>query len=451
MKKNIAIYLAIFSLLFIGVSCSSDDDENVVTGSPYAFISSFAINNIVCPFHDVTVDGNDTIVEKTVSGDEFKFVVNQRTKEVYNIDSLTYGTRIDKVSSSLSYTGVPYRYDAETGDYVYYYSTDSIDFTSPLSVYIASTDGSYKNYYTIKLNVHQVDPDLLVWKSFALDSSVAALAPVRVIENDGSLYLFAMNLSGDAFVAVMKDPDSQSWELFPVNLTSADLSSVQLFKGAFYMLADGVLYSSVDAVEWAVAANENLVSLLAVSEGDDGMWVATSENILYTTDGTSFTVAEPLPANFPLYGCSSASYPLATNNKIFRTMLIGYADETKTGEVYVWSKLSTEENWCAYEPSNTEYKCPSLAGLQVLPYDNALFALGGAGIVNDKEVAPFASLFVSKDNGIAWRVCNDYNLKLPVELKDCTLPFAATVTADNHMWIITPEKAWRGRINRLGF
>ena len=132
-------------------------------------------------------------------------------------------------------------------------------------------------------------------------------------------------------------------------------------------------------------------------------------------------------------------------------MLVGYADATMSGAPVVWSKLSNEDNWCAYEPSKEEYRCPPLAGLQVLAYDDALFALGGAGVVNDKAVEPFASLFVSKDNGIAWRACKEYALKLPAELKGCAEPFAAAVTADNYMWIITPAAAWRGRINRLGF
>lgn len=132
-------------------------------------------------------------------------------------------------------------------------------------------------------------------------------------------------------------------------------------------------------------------------------------------------------------------------------MLIGYADDTKSGDVQVWSKLSTEEQWCAYEPSNDKYKCPSLPGLQVLHYDNTLFAIGGATVVDEKPIQPFGAFFVSRDNGIAWRLCKDYNLKLPMELNGKDLPFATTVTADDYMWIITPEAAWRGKINRLSF
>ena len=202
MKKSIAIYLAFFSLLFAGVSCSGDDDGVTITGTPYAFISSFAIDNILSPFHDVTVEGKDTIVQKLVSGDEFKFVVDQKTKEIYNTDSLTYGTRVDKVATFLSYTGVPQCYDAEAGDYVYYYSVDSLDFTSPVSVRVQSTDGTYENYYTIKINVHQVDPDLLVGESFPVDEAVAALTPRRLVERDGVLYLFCTDAAGAAFVAV---------------------------------------------------------------------------------------------------------------------------------------------------------------------------------------------------------------------------------------------------------
>lgn len=452
MKKNIATYLAFFSLLFMGVACSSDDNEIVSVGTPYAMISSFSIDNILSPFHDFTAEGKDTIVEKLVSGDAFKFVVDQRAKEVYNIDSLTYGTKVKKVVTTLSSTGVPYRYDAEEGEYVYYYSVDSLDFTSPLKVRVTSTDGTYDNYYTVKINVHQVDPELLVWKSLAVDAPLAELTPVNLLEKDGSLYLFCENVNGEPCVAVAAAGDVLNWAISPIEITGAALSSVQLFNGAFYLSTGDVLYSSADAVTWsAVVDVDGIVSLLAVSEQEGKMWAATAENIVYTTDGVSFTVAESLPQNFPLYGCSSASYPLATNNNIFRTMLIGYADEAMTGDVCVWSKLSTEGQWCEYEPSAEDYKCPSMKGLQVLSYDNALFALGGAAVVGEKEIPPFASFYVSRDNGIAWRECRDYNLKLPESLKGSSSPFAAAVTADNYMWIITPDAAWRGKINRLGF
>lgn len=452
MKKNIAIYFAFFSLLFAGVSCSSDDDTAAVEGSPYAFISSFAIDNILSPFHDVTVEGKDTIVEKIVSGDEFKFVVDQRSKEVYNIDSLTFGTKVNKVATTLSYTGVPYRYDAEKGEYVYYYSADSIDFTSPVAVRITSTDGTYHNYYTVKINVHQVDPELLVWEQQPVDAAVAALTPCRLIEREGLLYLFGKDADGAAFVSVANAGEPLSWAVNPIEVVASELSSVQLFNGNFYLVADGVLYTSADAVQWSVAADGyNLAALLAVSDGEGKMWAATAERLLYTTDGASFEVAEALPQGFPLYGCSSAAYPLVTNNKILRTVLIGYADEAESGSASVWSKLSTEDSWSHYEPSKEEYACPPLAGLQVLNYDNAFFAVGGSAVIGDKVVEPFAAFYISRDNGIAWRKCTDYSLQLPKELKGCTQPFATAVTADNYMWIITPDAAWRGRINRLGF
>lgn len=452
MKKSIATYLAFFSLLFMGVSCTSDDNEIVSVGTPYALISSFSIDNIRLPFHSFTVEGKDTIIEKVVSGDAFKFVVDQRAREIYNIDSLTYGTKINKVATTLSYSGVPYCYNAEAGDYVYYYSVDSLDFTTPLRVRITSTDETYENFYTIRINVHQVDPELLVWNTFAMNEAVAGFAPVRLVEKGGALYLFCENENGAPFVAVATAQGALDWVVTPIAVSGADLSSVMAFDNAFYMLAGGVLYSSPDATAWSVAADGlDIVSLLAVSEEEGKMWAATADEILYTTDGVSFVVSEPMPQNFPLYGCSSASYPLATNGKIFRTMLIGYADDAKSGDVQVWSKLSTEEQWSAYEQPNDKYKCPSLPGLQVLHYDNTLFAIGGATVVDEKPVQPFGAFFVSKDNGIAWRLCKDYNLKLPMELNGKDLPFATTVTADDYMWIITPEAAWRGKINRLSF
>ena len=66
MKKNFATYLAMFALLFLGVSCVHNDDEEVVQ-SPCALITAFSLNNITSSYHDFTSTGDDTVVVKTIA------------------------------------------------------------------------------------------------------------------------------------------------------------------------------------------------------------------------------------------------------------------------------------------------------------------------------------------------------------------------------------------------
>ena len=96
MKKNSAIYLALFSLLFIGVSCVSSTESEVET-SPYALISSFNLGNVKSKYPAFTSDGRDTTVVKTVDLSVYPFAINQATGEIYNNDSLPYSTDVTKL------------------------------------------------------------------------------------------------------------------------------------------------------------------------------------------------------------------------------------------------------------------------------------------------------------------------------------------------------------------
>lgn len=453
MRKNIATYLALFVLLLAGVSCSSSDDETTVTtGSSYAYAYAFGIGNIKSPFHDFTVEGKDTIVERVVSGDEFKFIVDQKAKEIYNIDSLTYGTRVNRVVSQISCYGTPFRFDEALGSYVYFNTTDSVDFTSPVNVCIKSTDGTYESFYTIKLNVHKVNPDLMVWEQF-FDAALNEVSPVKMFEHEGNVYMFGTDAAGNAAVAVTPAAGTPAWSVSGMSAPAAyDLSSLQLFNGKFYMLASGNVYVSEDALGWSLASDGNsFVSLFAISDNGTKMWAAGSNNLFYTTDGENFVQAEPLASDFPIYGCSFVNSSLSTNAGIGRTMLVGFADKEQAGEVQVWSRLSTNDEWYKYEFGNNKYNCPPLKGLAVLGYDNAMYALGGAAVVGEEIISPFEKFYISRDNGVVWKPCTDYAVSLPAGLKGSEEAFAATVSQGGYMWIATSANVWRGRINRLGF
>lgn len=449
MKKNFAIYLVLFSSLFAGVSCS-DDDDKAAQGTPYASILSYNIGNLNVPFYDYDVEGNVVAVEKLVAGEEFEFVIDNKAREVYNIDSLTYGTRVNKVTATLTCEGKAYRFDPYSGSYVSFLDTDSVDYTNPVDVYVESTDGSYRNHYTIKLNVHQVNPDLFSWKEY-LATEIASISPKRLLEKDGNLYLFGNNATGDCIVAVSPMAEELSWTISTMALSGADLSSMQLFNDAFYVVVGGDLYSSFDALSWtAVSQGINLKTLLAANDG--GMlWAATADEILSSEDGVTFAVCEPLPEDFPLYGCNAVTYPLRTNKNISRTVLVGYSDVAKTGNVYVWSKLSTEEKWSLYDNESDNYRCPSIKDLVVFRYNDALYAFGGAGAVADETIEPFSAFYISEDNGLSWEKNAGYNEKFPDELKGKDTEFVAMVSSDNYIWVVTPTGVWKGILNRLNF
>lgn len=451
MKKNPAIYFALLSLLFIVASCGSSDEESYEL-SPYAMVKSFKIGNIRSAYPDFTSEGKDTVVYKTVSMEGFAFTINQETGEIYNNDSLPYATDVSKVVAIMGVSGVASIYVDSTATYEHFSSSDSLDFTKPRQFRIYSADASFYKDYTVSVNVHQVNPDMMVWEKY---QSADGVGPMRLLERDGIMYLFGEK-AGDAVVATTPVGGVPSWSVGNVDALPVEaLSTVQLFCGSFYAVADGNVYSSQDAVQWSVAAaGTGAVAIVGADDEAHELWIAGEQGVFRSADGVSFVKTGELPAGFPLYGISIASYPLSHNGKIIRYMLVGYATPEKDGKAAVWSRLSTEEEWVCYENEGNAYACPALEGLAVVRYDNFLYAFGGAGVAAGAEVDAFSAFHVSRDNGITWKAQSGFNQRLPEELLGDNAPFAATVDSGNNIWIINSGDnggVWKGILNRLGF
>lgn len=472
MKKQLAIYLAMCAMALACVSCLGDDDEDSVIVYPYASLLSFSVGNMELPVSTVTDEGKDTTIIKLVAGSAYRFVIDDKNMQVYNRDSLPKGCNVSKVITYVSCDGIPYFYQPESDTFEPLSSSDSIDFTSPRRLLIASTDGTYMREYTVTLNVHSVDPEEMSWSSLA---TPAVDKPVRAIPFKDKLLLYGCNAAGEAVVAASTLSGDPSWDAPAAILAGLDekaLNTVTLFNETLYMAqADGKLAQSADGYVWeyatgttaysANAAGFNLKTLLAASQQDGKMWAvasidgAAADSIVYTTDGINFVTTTAVEQDFPCHKVSSAVYPLSTNADITRYVLVGYATSQANAAPVVWSKLSTEDYWMQLvSDGDKKYKCPVLENLTVLHYDGMLYAFGGAGVVADEEIKPFAALYMSRDNGLTWLQADDKYIKLPEALAGSDAPYTAVVDNNHRIWIIaggdTPQ-VWRGSINRLQF
>ena len=449
MKKSLAIFLSMLALVF--TSCLNDAEEQV--SSPYAILKSFSIGNITSKYPTYTSEGFDTTVTKTIQGSSYAFSINQATCEVYNADSLPFATKVDKVTFSMDLQGYAKIYVDSLDAFDAFLSTDSIDFTSPRTVRITSTDEEYYRDYTISVNVHQVNPDVMVWNSYAaLDS----IQPLRSLEHGGSMCLFAEK-GGQFVLATTELLGAPSWTQTVITglPDSASLATVQSFGDSLYVVAGDGIYVSEDGAEWSLSYGcDGALAIVGVSDCDGKMWVATVNELLVTTDGVSYASAGALPVGFPVYGVSIASYGLEHNSSIVRYMLVGYDNEAMDGKATVWSRLSTENSWAKYENENKPFQCPSLKGLTMLRYDDFLYAFGGAGTAQGEEVNAFSEFYISRDNGITWKAPDDFYQRMPADLQGCDAPFVATVDSNNMIWIVCAgdkPMVWKGIVNRLGF
>ena len=448
MKKSLAICLSM--LMFVATSCFKDAEEG--ERSPYAILKSFSIGDLKSKYPTFTAEGVDTFVTKTITGSSLPFSIDQAAGLVYNADSLPFATKVDKVVVKMELSGYATILDDSTGLYESFASTDSIDFTTSRKFRVTSLNSEHHRDYTISVNVHQVEPELMVWNRVDMDF---AIQPKRAIEYNGDMCLFGEDGSVQV-VATSPLGGVPSFSVAPLEglPATADLSTVQFFGEALYLVAADGIYTSHNAIEWSLChACSGAIAIVGASDSDGKMWVATDSELLTTADGVNYENAGTLPEDFPLYGVSIVSYPLKHNKGIVRYMLVGYTTEAMDGAPAVWSKLSTEDGWARYESG--VYSCPSLKGLTVVRYDDFLYAFGGAGVAQGVAVKPFSSFYISRDNGVAWKAPEGFYQRMPADLQGCDAQFAATVDSDNFVWIVCEgEKksvVWKGVINRLGF
>ena len=449
MKKSLAICLSM--LMLVTTSCLRNSDDEAL--SPYALLESFSIGDLKSKYPTFTADGVDTFEIRTIAGNSLPFSIDQAAGKVYNADSLPFATKVDKVVVNMGLTGYASILNDSTGLFEAFLSTDSIDFTTPRTFRITSLDLQYYKDYTISVNVHQVEPELMVW---SLDSLEDAILPKRVVEFGGEMCLFGVR-NGEFLLASSPLVDEPSWSVVPLEglYATANLSTVQPFGNALYLVAEDGIYVSEDAMKWSLRyACDGAVAIVGASESDGRMWVATADSLLSTADGVSYVNEGALPDGFPLYGVSIASYVMNHNKGITRYMLVGYTTEEMDGDAVVWSRLSTEDGWTRYENEYSPFPCPSLKGLTVLRYDDFLYAFGGAGMAQCEAVKAFESFYISRDNGITWKAPKGFYQRMPADLQGRNVQFAATVDSHNRIWIVCEgEKTqlWRGMINRLGF
>ena len=139
----------LLAAIMVLASCSKTDDSSTTLYSDAA-ITAFTLGTMT------RVDGD---TKKTYAGSAYQFFIDQKTRVVYNVDSLPIGTDVTAVYCAVSTlnNGLTMLVDHTTETMSYHSSSTPVDFTKPREFRIYSSDGSGYTTYTIKVNVHKED------------------------------------------------------------------------------------------------------------------------------------------------------------------------------------------------------------------------------------------------------------------------------------------------------
>lgn len=258
MKDLKLLYLVLAVVLATALgSCNKDKDNN--NDEPNYVYTSSKSSTLVQSFA-LKADAN--VME---SLDSVFFTIDPTRSVIYNADSLPVGTDVSALQVTMSFnssmsSAVFHVFDAENNSTDYSYtstSSDKMDFRYGVTLTITSADENHTQDYVVKVNVHQQEPDSIVWPASARRDLPAAAATNLAVgtAHFNDLYWCLLHNSNGYFMSQAAAPIGP-WTTQEVINVTADASSLAATSDALYLLDNGGnLMRSTDGNVWSEVDN----------------------------------------------------------------------------------------------------------------------------------------------------------------------------------------------------
>lgn len=422
MNRKFSIYL-LLGLIFASVSYSCVDGTSASeeTSSSATSVTAFSLQE------------DNNVMENL---DSVFFSIDLNNAQIYNADSLPVGTDVSKLKVSMTFVSC---YSAEfhvTGgkvmnDTTFAYSeNDSIDFTGNVKFTIVSQDLTSKREYTIKVNVHNIEPDTLYWDKMARRnlptiSDMDAPSEQKTVQYGSDLYCM-MKVKGNYELAVSSNPESPRWERQKIELPfEPDLNTLTATDNALYMLdKNNALYTSTNGINWNTCG-VNWYSISG-SYGDRLLGVIYEDNVYKHTEYPMSEGFVPYETerDFPVSEVSpmiTLSSEWAVSDQ--RVMVGGVTAQGEyTGMAWGYDGMA----WGKVSQSGI----PALKGVSLFAYyytnfdaetwvttvKPVLVAMGGT-MAGGSELNDF--VYISSDQGVTWQEAST-TMQLPDYIPDFT-------------------------------
>ncbi|MCC8142864.1 MAG: DUF6242 domain-containing protein [Tannerellaceae bacterium] len=307
MKNKIVLLVTGWMLLILSLCLNSNIRE-------YDMVTD-------CRVFTFTLSHDSIAVLKTT-----KFTIDQQNGLIYNVDSLPFGTVLDTVLCTTTFgAGTSYVeiIPEVSGDTIYATKTDSVDFSQAVKIISHAYDGITTKAYMAQVNIHQINPDSMVWKLYADNVISQTLTDLKVIvaENNGvkQYLMYVSNTSGYQLYSSPVSNELQ-WEQLSLSGLPASLLNLQqliILDNYFFIPAtDGNLYCSRNGQEWNLLDTSVRVRALlgAINPADDktqaksvAALIEEGGQIIYATLGMDleWKTGEAINNGFPVSGFSA--------------------------------------------------------------------------------------------------------------------------------------------------
>lgn len=444
------------------VSCLNSDETEYVTYDDVA-ITAFSLSSLNVTHYTTSSTGEDSAyVETVTSFSDYKFIINQTTGEVYNADSLPYRSDPSKILCSVSTknNGVAIIRSLEKPDSVSYVSsTDTIDFSEPRTITVYSSSGKFSRDYTVKVNIHQQDPDSMQWHLVTTSAEVASLEKIRGFFLNGRPIVLGVKDGQTILCGASIDDNYQTWRNMASLGEGANENAI-VRNDSLFVLDQSGLKASCDGISFETIATSVPINRL-IAQSQKGLYGIDNDGRMMVSDdgGKSWKADEMeegtvIPSNnlasstVTFKSLKNADCVVLVGNRdydkykedttaIVTTKIVEYTNDALT---YPWSMVAVDKN--------NSYLLPRMDNINLFAYGEAIYAIGGKGIGSSTTEA-LSAFYESKDQGFTWKKSS--KIMFPQQFTSSTSNFTAFVDADNTIWFVcgTSGEIWQGWINNL--
>ena len=386
--------------------------------------------------------------------------INGLDSVIVNLDSLPYRSRIDSVSpifrfASVSQAYLIYKNIAGEDSLRLLTGKDTLDFSLPLRVQNTSSDETTTLKYGIKVNVHQVQPELYVWQEVKSKINENSASNQHAFLFDGIIYYY-LSTGVNNYLYTAPINDYANWTNHSLSLTglpvaSVELRHLQVFNDKFYLFSDeNKIYSSSDGKAWngVVFPDANYMTTELLFVFMDKLWAIVRNvntqkyHIARTSNAADWEIGDEIPQNFPIEQYATLSFKTRLN--VPTAIVVGGKTQTSANS-YVWG-TSDGLNWIDF---STGKDYPSITGASIIPYDGKLLMFQGAGDMH---------LTQSVNEGFSWSMPDTTYNKLPETYVRRSFQSVFVNETDKRIFIIGGKDdirvlsdVWTGKLNRLNW
>lgn len=369
-------------------------------------IKAFSIGTLHQTIHGKDSEGKDSDYVDTISYAHVPFTIDQINRKIYNKDSLPKEVDVTRVLASISADNGAIYYVNKNGKDSLWTSADSLDFTNEVTFKVMAYSELQNNFvfgkpYTVKVNVHKLNPDSLVWKHFG-DKKFAegvTFAEQKAVYMNDYIYVFGKTAERNVkiYKANVNRGSFTSWEEVSTSITSIDINSAIVYNNEVHFIAGGKLYNLNSNNQ--IGSETNLSNLISVN-GDKLLAYTTGNKIVsLNSDGTKAKETDFIEGKNLNGRISAVSYTAEHNTSLWRTIVMkNRVKEVESDTTaMVFNNISSEDKWQEYTPINPT-TCPNQDNISMISYDGKLFAYG----------EDFDYFYSSTDNGLNWKKEEDY-------------------------------------------